>query len=79
MNITYYASNDSMGDTSERDCELFRAWAAKEIKAEYPEHNVTVSGEQSLVTAETDDDRNEDEIIDFCSRLWDSCPWDWAA
>jgi len=77
MQITYYADNNSMGDTSGTDCDKFREWAQGQLEAEYPTHDVTVTDEQSLQTAYTDDIDNEDEIIDFCSSLWDNCPWNW--
>ena len=76
--ITYYADNDSMGDTSATDCDKFREWAQNELETEYPAHEITVTDENSLQTACTDDSENEDKINDFCSRLWDNCPWDWS-
>ena len=75
MEIIYYADNGSMGDTSVVDCNKFREWAQAELEERYPEHDITVSAEQSLQTCYTDDLGNEDEINDFCSRLWDNCPW----
>ena len=76
--ITYYAANDTMGDTSDTDCDAYREWAEAEIRAEFPDHSVEVSTDQSLKNAWTDDFDREDEILDFCHRLWDRCPWDWA-
>jgi len=78
MEITYYADNNSMGDTSATDCDKFREWAQDELEKEYPNHDIAVTDEQSLQTAYTDDLDNEEEIKDFCSRLWDNCPWDWS-
>jgi len=76
--ITYYADNGSMGDTSEHDCDKYREWAQRELERKYPSHKIEVTQEQATVTARTDDLENEEEILDFCARLWDSCPWDWA-
>lgn len=75
--ITYYADNGSMGDTSDQHCDKYREWAEQELKREYPTHVIEVTQEQATVTAYTDDLDNEKEIIDFCSRLWDNCSWDW--
>ena len=75
--ITYYAANDTMGDTSDRDCNAYRAWALEELRNEYPEHDVSVESEPSLQQVRTDDDERSEEIAEFCSRLWDRCPWNW--
>jgi len=77
MEITYYADNNSMGDTLATDCDKFREWAQDELEKKYPDHDVTVTDEQSLQTVYTDDP-DEEKIKDFCSRLWDNCPWDWS-
>jgi len=80
MEITYYANIDSMGDTSEAQAEKFREWARAEIARAYPDADVNVTDEQSLQTASVycgDDYEQEEEALDFCSRLWDRCPWDW--
>lgn len=78
MNITYFADDCSMGDTSAEDCAKFRAWAKAEIKAAYPDHDVAVSDKPSILHVATDDFDHHEEIEDFCSRLWDRCPWDFA-
>ena len=77
-NITYYAANDTMGDTTDADCTAYRVWAKSEIQAGFPGHAVEVSSVQSLETAWTDDSCSAGEILDFCRRPWDRCPWDWA-
>ena len=79
MEIIYYADNGSMGDTGAQDCEKFRNWALAELQSEYPGYDITVSEDQSMQTAYTDDVDNEESIIDFCSRLWDRCQWGWIA
>jgi len=76
--IEYYAANSTMGDTSDEDCEKYRQWATEQIKNEYPGHNVNVINQESLVNSWTNDEEKKEEIIDFCSRLWDRCPWDWC-
>lgn len=76
MIINYSTDNNSMGDTSDQNCDKFREWAKEELEREYPDYDITVSDEQKNLY--TDDIDNEDEIIDFCSRLWDNCPWDWC-
>lgn len=76
--ITYFADNNSMGDTSAEDCNAYRAWAKAQLAAEYPTYNVAVSDKPSLNTVTTDDDYRRDEIEQFCSNLWDRCPWDWS-
>jgi len=75
--ITYYASNDSMGDTSNENCNNFRQYAKEALENEYPYFEITVSDEQSLTTCITegiDDDCLENEINEFCHGLWDGCP-----
>lgn len=77
FSITYYADDTTMGSTGEDDCELYRSWAQAELEAEYPDHIIEVVERPSPHTSETDDENRRDEIIDFCGRLWDRCPWDW--
>jgi hypothetical protein len=71
--IIYYADNMSLGETSDTDCDSFRNWAFAELKAEFPSHEITVSADAHTETVWTDDVKNETEIVDFCSRLWDRC------
>lgn len=78
MEIIYYAADGSMGDTSPEDCEKFREWAQRELRERYPSMEITVTDKPSSMPVTTDDLENEEEIIDFCSRLWDSCPWDFS-
>lgn len=89
--ITYYAPNDTMGDTSEFNCQRYREWASEEIRGWAPEAlnvdpdkvNVSVINEQSTDQVKMewndDEDRSEqlEEVQDFVNRLWDRCPWDW--
>ena len=75
--IKYYADNSSMGDTSDADCDAFRVWAMVQIRVTYPEHKVSVHAVPSLNVCSTNDEERECDIMDFCSRLWDRCPWDW--
>jgi hypothetical protein len=75
MNIKYYADNDTMGDTSEEDCDAFRIWAATQLRTEYPDHIIQVINGPSLEQFQTDDEENREAIADFCARLWDRCPW----
>lgn len=75
--ITYHAATSTMGDTTEFQATNFREWAKEQLTAKFPAYDIDVSSEESLVTAYTDDEDARDEIIDYCSRLWDSCPWDW--
>lgn len=76
--ITYFADDASMGDTKPEDCDLYREWALDEIVKAYPQHVVEVTAKPSLKQTTTDDDANEADIIDFCDRLWDRCPWTWV-
>jgi len=79
MKITYFASIENMGDNvTEADAYGYREWALAELSAKYPEAEIEVSDEQNLIQASCDDDSREDEIGDFCSRLWDRCPWSWV-
>jgi len=73
MKIIYYADNQSMGDTPADDCGTFRQWAEQELNNKYPDHDIIVSSEQSLLGCYTDDFDREGEIKDYCNRLWDNC------
>ena len=75
--IRYYADNSSMGDTPPSACDQYRAWAYATLVAAYPDHYVEIWDTPSLVTASTSDEDNRDDIIEYCARLWDACPWDW--
>lgn len=78
LEITYYAENGSMGDTDEANCDAFRAWAKKALEAEYPGAYVDVSGNMSSVECfvkGADSRDQEEEIAEFCSNLWNNCPW----
>jgi hypothetical protein len=75
--IRYYAADETMGDTPEAQCALYRTWAQHQLEAAYPNYEIEVSAEPSLQTCWTDDSDHEDEIRDFCAALWDDCPWEW--
>ena len=75
--IRYYAHTDDMGDITTHEAEGYRAWAKQAIENEYPGHDVEVINAPALEFVATDDENRRDEIVDFCARLWDSCPWLW--
>lgn len=75
--ITYFANDNDMGETHPDDCDKYRAWAKEALQDKFPNHTIEVSADLSTRTSWTDDSDNEDEISDFCHRLWDLCPWDW--
>ncbi len=77
MDITYFADDSSMGDTSAIDCEKFRDFVGERLSARYPSHTITVTNRLSLLVAETDDLDNEEEIVGYCDTLWDVCKFDW--
>jgi len=72
MDIIYYAPDSGLGDTPTDECAAFRRWAMLELVKEYPKHSVSVSPDESLSTIFTNDVNNEEQIRDFCSRLWDA-------
>jgi len=74
--IEYRAANDSMGDTSSANCDAYREWAEEQLRAAYPDHEISVCNKPSLHTVLTDDCKNQGEIEEFCHHLWDSCPWE---
>ena len=74
--IRYYADDSTMGDTTSEHCGLYREWALSQIEAEFPDHDVEVLNEPSTQNCWTNDYDNEEEIRDFCNRLWESCDWD---
>ena len=73
--IRYSANINDMGETNNEEYEYFVGWAKDQITDRYPEHCLEIETGLMAATAETDDMDNEEEIIDFCSHLWDSCPW----
>ena len=74
--IEYLACNQDMGDLTDKECDLYRAWALRQIESRYPTHIVSVTDRTGIVSTITDDEENREDIVDFCSRLWDACPWD---
>jgi hypothetical protein len=76
--ITFYAPDETMGDTPPLACEQFRGWALRQLHAAFPGYHVRVLAEPGLRQALTNDAQREGEIADFCARLWDRCPWDWT-
>ena len=79
LQIRYYAPDDTMGDNSSEACMAYRRWAREELMRAYPQHHVAVVDAPSLDECWTSDEDAREEIQDFCSRLWDRCPWDWEA
>ena len=75
MKIIYHASNTTLGDTTIDECIKFRAWAKKELSKKFPDHDIIVSSEPCEQDY-TDDYDNEEEILDFCEKLWDACDWE---
>ena len=76
--ITYYAPNDSMGDTSNADCERFRAWARNEIENRFEGYYVRVVDSQSPTQCKVVGSSGlieDDEIREYVQGLWESCPW----
>ena len=60
MNITYYAPDARMGDTSPENCEAYRAWALEALERAYPEYTVRVSAQPSHRQVSTDDDAHRE-------------------
>jgi hypothetical protein len=75
--IKYSASNEHMGDTSPKNCAMFRDWAEKELKKQFPTHKIEVTEGYVRNGAWTDNLEHEDEILDACKQLWGNCSWDW--
>lgn len=77
MKITYFASNDGMGDITSSACDYFRSWALAQLRAEYPDANIDVVSDQATYSVHCDSDDYAEYIAvnDFCSALWDRCDW----
>ncbi|MGL5397957.1 MAG: hypothetical protein ACRDBQ_22205 [Shewanella sp.] len=75
MKITYFAATENMGDASECDGQNFRSWAFAQIESRYPDADIEVLDEQSLVTGRVDEEEIECEVLEFLDGLWDRCPW----
>ena len=74
MEIIFYASDDSMGNSTPEQCEGFREWAQRELENRFPDHNIDVSSERQPWTVFTDDMDDEQMINEYCSNLWDRYP-----
>ncbi len=72
--ITYHAPDSTMGDSSESFCSLFRDYAERKLKQEFPEHQITVSdaesSHQSFVDGAGEDFELEELVADYCNELW---------
>ena len=76
--IMYFACDATMGDLPPDACMAYRHWARETLQHVYPHHQITVVDDvPSLDACWTNDEAALEEIQDFCSRLWDMCPWDW--
>lgn len=74
--IFYRAADCNMGDTPERDCENYRAWAKAEIEAAYPEAaQIEVLNEDRGSTVYLEEGDDEDSVMESLAELWDRCPW----
>lgn len=71
--IIYYASNNTMGSMSDVECNLYRAWAEKELATEYPDFDTEVSSQNYSDTIKIigDEEIDADSVRDFVHRLWD--------
>lgn len=74
--LTYYASNDSLGEYSESECEAFRLYASLFLTLKFPNADITVSPNQSSI--EVDFELSEDEeagdaeyILAECREIFD--------
>lgn len=74
--IFYRAADCNMGDCTEQDCEMYRAWALAEINAAYPDAaQIEVLNEDRGSTVYADDYTEECTALEFMHHLWDRCPW----
>ena len=72
--ITYYAPDSTMGDCYDEFCDLFRDYAERKLKQEFPEHEIIVSDSestrQSFVDGAEADFELEELVANFCNELW---------
>ena len=80
--IIISCSDDTMGDTTPAECDAYRTWFAEQLRAEYPEAQITVTAEPGRLIVQTDDEDNEfdaaEALHEFSQQCWESCPWDWV-
>ena len=78
--IIHHAPDETMGDTSPRDCAYYRVWARDEIVSAYPGFKVIVTWEPGDDFVNTGHPGLEggEEIRDFLDHLWDRCEWEWV-
>ena len=71
--IKFYAPNDTMGDSTDAECDAFRAFAQAELEHEYPDAEIIVSDEScttTLIVGE-DDWTGHEGVSEFVQGLWD--------
>lgn len=70
--IVYAANNGSMGEMTNDECDAFREWAQLELESEYPNAEVIIDNSDCASTRVIADDySDEQDALDFISRLWD--------
>lgn len=78
--IIFPVPNDTLGNSTDSECNEFRNWFANELRAAYPGAAVTVTNKPGRISVDTDDDCDDAEIIstlrEFGNSCWDYCPWD---
>ena len=76
--ITVACPDDTMGDTSPANCELFREWFTEQLQAKCPDASITVQERpgRSIIETVGDDDNDLEWLDEFQGECWDSCPFD---
>lgn len=80
--IIYCAANCNMGETSETDCDNYRAWAYAEIEKKYLETVIEVRNVDGKTEVEVEGGpfsyescKEWDVCQEWLAELWDRCPW----
>lgn len=78
--IIYPCPDDTMGDTSETNCEHYREWITKELESRYPGADVTVTSNPGRILVYMSDGSDPgnaaESVVEFANLCWNRCPWD---
>ena len=69
--INTYCPNDSMGNSTDDECDKFRETLLKKLQIEYPTAKITVSSDQGIDFFDGFDGDEERILIHFIQYCWD--------
>ena len=81
ITMTINSSNDTMGDTSDRDCNRYREWLLVQFKSRFPGVNIDMTSNEGPNIEISLDEEDEDfdprvEAELFYVECWEKCGWE---